>query len=70
MSKKNGRSIIIKGRTGHSKCKDGNLCPFQGFIFENGNTTYAVIAQGNRPTLRVTRNKSEVLLGVKGQRKD
>lgn len=34
--------IVLIGRTRHSRCRDLSPCHFQGYLFENANTTYFI----------------------------
>ena len=52
VSKKTGNSISLKGKTIHTKCKDGTPCRFLGYEFKSGSTFYRVLEEGR---LEVTR---------------
>lgn len=64
VAKKTGKSLALKGKTIHSKCKDGiTPCRFFGYEFKSGGTIYQVLEDG---TLEVTRN-GKVLVHEKGE---
>jgi hypothetical protein len=64
ISKKTGKSIILRGKTVHSMCADGvTPCRFLGYEFRNGGTYYRVSEDGN---LLVTQGK-KVLVSEKGR---
>jgi len=45
-SKKTGNSVTLKGKTLHTKCKDGSPCRFLGYEFKSGSTLYRVWEEG------------------------
>lgn len=62
VSKKTGSSISLKGKTIHTKCKDGSPCRFLGYEFRSGNTFYRVLEEGR---LEVSRD-NKVLVDETG----
>lgn len=46
VSKKTGSAITLKGRTIHTRCKDGSPCRFLGYEFRSGRTVYRVWEEG------------------------
>jgi hypothetical protein len=62
-SKKNGKSISVKGRTMHSKCADGvTPCRFQGYTFDSGKINYTVLEEGEL----IVMNGDKTLVHEKG----
>ncbi len=46
-SKKTQKSIVLRGRTMHSKCADGvTPCQFQGYLFTSGHARYTITQDG------------------------
>lgn len=51
VSRENGSTITLKGKTIHTRCKDGSPCRFLGYEFRSGKRTYRVLEEG-RLTVR------------------
>jgi hypothetical protein len=62
VSKKTGNSVSLKGKTIHTRCKDGSPCRFLGYEFRSGRTFYRVLEEGR---LEVSQG-NKVLVDEKG----
>lgn len=62
ISRKSGKSLVLKGRTIHTTCRDQSPCRFLGYEFVSGRTIYRVMEDG---TLEVRRG-DKILVHEKG----
>jgi hypothetical protein len=62
-SRKTGKSLSLKGRTIHTRCRDGSLCRFLGYEFKAGKVLYRALNEGR---LEVTQG-DKILVDEKGE---